>query len=129
MDNPFNFIDWQHILILWLAAFLRLLRAYSVESDLLKAEKKNFVWQIYFADRWDNWLMHVISMILGLLLLPGLVNALGQTQFMMEYVPMMKDIKDIAVLNLFFTSILGYAGYDAVDFVREKIEKLKEKFK
>lgn len=113
--KPFEYIDGIHLLVLHLAAFLRLLRAYDfVKKDLAKTQQV-FKWKIYWADRWENWCMHYIAMWLGVLMLPTLVDSCG------DWVPFLKDIKSNYGVAMMMTSILGFAGYDCVRFFMDKI--------
>jgi hypothetical protein len=113
--KPFEYIDGIHLLVLHLAAVLRLLRAYDfVKKDLLK-QGKVFQWSVYWGDRWENWLMHFIAMWIGVLMLPTLVDACG------EWIPFLKDIKSNYGVSMMMTGILGFAGYDGVRFIMDKI--------
>jgi hypothetical protein len=113
--NPFDYIDGLHLVILHLAAMLRLLRAYDYVKKDLSKQKIAFQWSIYWGDRWENWAMHFIAMWIGVLMLPILVDMGG------EWIPFLKDIKDNAGANLIITAILGFAGYDGVRFVMDKV--------
>lgn len=115
--NPLEFITGYHILALHLAALLRLLVAYDHVSRKLKKDKKNFVWQIYFGDRWDNWLAHIISMWLLLMTLPSLVELSG------EWIPVMKEVKDNPSINMLATGAVGFFGYDGVKWLIGKFRK------
>jgi hypothetical protein len=113
----FAFIDWPHIMVLILAALLRMFRALDVVKNDLKKTKEKFEFSIYWGDRWENWGMHIIVMILGIMFLPALVDMAG------EFVPYLTLIKDVYFLGLFITAILGFAGYDAASWFIERFKK------
>jgi hypothetical protein len=104
------------LLVLHLSALLRLLRAYDYVRKQVKKEGKKFEWNIYWSDRWDNWLMHFISMWIGVLLMPYIHEIVAQLD-----VPYLKDIKDNDAFNAIFASVFGYAGYDLVSFAINKV--------
>src|ERR1700741_307646 len=99
-------ITFYHVWVLHLAALLKLLVIYGNIELQLKAEKKNFVWQIYFKDNWDNWAMHYVSMWLLLITLPALVDMGG------EWIPSLKSVKENTSLNTLGTVAIGFFGYD-----------------
>jgi hypothetical protein len=114
--NPLDFINWYHILVLHLAAILRLLVAYNYVDTKLKAKKENFVWQLYFKDRWDNWLTHYVSMWMLLLVLPPLIELSG------DWIPQLKEFKTNPSLNILATGAVGFLGYDAVKWIFNKFK-------
>lgn len=114
--HPLDFITWYHVLILHIAAILRLLVAYDYVNGQLKEKKENFVWSIYFSDRWDNWLAHYISMWLGLLVLPSLVEVAG------EWIPLLKKMQSSEAINIIATCVLGFFGYDALKWIFDKFK-------
>lgn len=114
--NPLEFIYWYHILVLHVAALLRLLVAFSFVNDKLQKEKKNFVWQIYFSDRWDNWAVHYVSMWALLLILPSIVHMCG------AWIPVLQDVKDNVHANMIATAAIGFFGYDAVKWFMNKFK-------
>jgi hypothetical protein len=96
-----------YIVILFGAALLRFVRAYGYTSDKCKKKNEKFEWSIYWRDRWDDWVAHIIFMLLGLMFLPALIDIANNNG-----VPFIKDIKDTEYLNKFCTFLLGYTGYD-----------------
>lgn len=114
--NPLEFISWYHVLVLHVAALLRLLVAFSFVNDKLQQEKRNFVWQVYFADKWDNWAVHYVSMWALLLILPSIVHMGG------AWIAELREIKDNVHANMIATAAVGFLGYDAVKKIMDKFK-------
>lgn len=106
-----------HVLVLHLAAFVKLLAEFSAIDSKLKKKKENFVWQIYFRDKWDNWLLHYASMWTLLFILPPLVDLAG------EWIPILKEVKETDLLSMLGTAAIGYFGYDGVKWILTKFKK------
>jgi hypothetical protein len=111
-----HYITWYHVLVLHVAALLKMLVIYMQQENLLKLEGKTFSLNEYFKDRWDNWAVHYVSMWLLLLVLPPLVDISG------EFIPALKDVKDSPSVNILATAVVGYFGFDAVSFILEKFK-------
>jgi hypothetical protein len=108
------YITPYHVLILHLFALLKFMWIFSRTDATLKKDGKRFSFKDYFDNEWDDWAVHYLAMWGLMLILPNLVEFSG------DWIPALKSVKDSTSLTSIGTAVVGFFGFDAVQFILDK---------